>query len=407
MAAGPVVHPPSGRRVTWHVQPPEGREAVAAICRALFEDLDGLTARTDAVVDAAIEEFRSPSRELLEPDRFRVSRRLLLSFLHGVAEDHGPYPDETRYLRQVGERLAQLGFPLQPMIASFHVKCRELWSCLVAEAERLGPPAPLQLLSSGVTIWERLHAATTALADGYGEELSRQEVLKTRSVVHFIDALSRDTERDECRSLAGELGFRPDGCFRSVLLVGPVASVDTARLVVAACQRDGAVAVSAPRGRTAVLVCQGLDRPGLERCLAVVPAGTPVGVGLEGEGLDGARTSLQEAEQVLELAVLRRGACHFEDDWALASGLSQRPSLERILERGVALALARPHLAEAVEVFAASGYSLTRAAVRLHVSQSTVAYRLRRWSAQTGWDPWSPVGLVNALMALELARARR
>lgn len=388
----------------WRARPPAGREAVAAVCRELFDDLDGLTRRTDATVDAEVEEFASLDGRLPEPDRFLISRRLIANFLLGIAEDHNLHEQELRYLRLLGERTAKVGFPLQPMVASFHVKCRELWSCLVAGAEASGGPASLQLLSSGVTIWERLHAATTALAEGYGQEVRRQEALETRTVIHFIDALTAEDASDECRSLAAELGFAPDGRFRSILLVGPIVSLDTARLVVAACQREGAVAVSAPRGRTAVIVCQGIDRSGLERSLARVPPATPIGVGLEGEGLDGARASLQEAEHVLELATLRRTVCHFEDDWVLAGGLSHRTALERVLERGIDLAVTKPHLAQAVRVFAVSGYSLTRTAERLHLSQSTVAYRLKRWQALTGWDPWSPAGLANGLMALELAR---
>jgi hypothetical protein len=384
--------------IVWDVVAPLGREPVAELCEALFGRLDLVTGRVNAAITSEIPEF-APARSAFSAEDLRWSTgRNTASFLKGIAEHRAPSDDEVSFRRLIGRRSAVRGFPLQPLVASFHIAYRELWSLMVEEAARVGGRAPMMLLSGGSTIWQWMHATTTAVADGYNEETARREAFATRTAAHFVETLSDDPSSDECRSLAAELGFAVDEAFRVFALIGDVAPVDTAQALAAALRVRGAVAVSSQRGRTAVVVAQGVES--LDD--AVASTDTPIGIGLERRGLEGARASLLEAERALDVALVRGGVCRFEDDWLPAIGLAFRGSLEQMLSDGVGVAASKPHLAEAVRTFAGSGFSVAEGARTLRVSQNSFRYRLTRWRALTGWDPWTHDGLTRSLMALAM-----
>ena len=125
-------------------------------------------------------------------------------------------------------------------------------------------------------------------------------------------------------------------------------------------------------------------------------------VGAPRIGLRGARASLEDAE--LTLAVAPRGeTAAFEQRWLWATLTGAQGRLSDLLAPGVDVGQAHPHLAEAVQAFSRSGFSVSQAARELGLHANTVGYRLERWHELTGWDPRTFDGLVRSLASLGLA----
>ncbi|HEX9775120.1 MAG TPA: helix-turn-helix domain-containing protein [Actinomycetota bacterium] len=385
----------------WIASPPPGWEPVGEVCRAVFERLPAVTERIIASITTEIAEFAPPESAFTAEDlRWSIGRNTE-GFLLGLAENRAPTEDELSFRRFVGERSAIRGIALQPLIASFHIGYRELWAVLVDEAAAVGGEAPVLLLGGGSRIWERMHSTIDAVAEGFQAELARREALEARATVHFIDALVRDPASEETRSLASEIGFDPAGAFLVLALVGPITSVDVARAIVDRLQSEGGVVASGQRGRIAVVIAQGVPDDALAGALDEHDA-TAIGVGMWGDGLAGARASLSEAERALEVGTVRQAPARFDLDWLSCVALAQRPSVEALLREGIRLAGDRPHLADAVRLFARARFSVAEGARRLGVSQNSFRYRLTRWRALTGWDPWTHDGLTRSLVAMEL-----
>lgn len=391
----------------WNVDVPPGWEPVAGICRAVFRDLPHVTNRINAAITQEIPEFAPAESVFTARDLAWTTSRNTASFLRGIAENRGPTADEMAFRRMIGQRSALRGFPFQPLIASFHIAYRELWSMMVEHAAAIGGRAPMMLLGEGSTIWRWMHATTSSIGEGYNQETARREAFATRAAAHLIDAIAQDPASDECASLAIELGFRPQARFRMLALVGPIASVDTAESIASAIRRRGGVTVSAQRGRNAVILTQGAALDLIDESLPRRDDPAPIGVGLERHGLQGASASLIEAERALALAVLRGGVCRFEDDWLPAIALAHRDSIEPMFESGIQTATFKPHLADAITAFARSGYSVAEGARSLRLSQNSFRYRLTRWRSLTGWDPWTHDGLTRSLIALEFSPRTR
>jgi hypothetical protein len=375
---------------------------VATVCSLVFADLALVVERINDAVTSEVADFKQPGSVFTRDDMRWSTGRNVAGFLRSLADHRPPTDPEQSVRRRVGEMSAQRGVGLQPLIASFHIAYRELWSTLVERAKEVGGDAPLVLLGGGATIWERMHASISELTEGYNAELARRETLEMRTTSALLDAITDDASSDDARTFAVELGFRPDEAFRALTVLGPVASVDTARILVASITRQGGVAASTQRGRAAAVLVQRTDDAALEHALAEIAAETPVGIGNIAEGLEGARSSLVEAEQALQLASLRGGPSRFADDWILTLTLAHRGSVERLLRDGIRTGVSHPHLAEAVRVFAEADLSIAEGARRMRLSQNSFRYRLNRWQQLTSWDPRTFDGLARSVTALAL-----
>lgn len=396
-----------GSRMTsddsWDVVPPTGWEPVAEICRGMFADRDEVTDRLIAEITRQVGSLAEIGNPDVEAGIAWATGGGVTTFLRGVARCTPPDEEALEFQRLVGQLGAMEGLPLRPLITAYHVGFRELWSIL-AERAADGPAASL-LLERGSIVWERLVAITDALADGYQQEMGRREALETSTTARLIEALEGDAGPDAAIDPARDLGLEPFGTFQVVVLGDTVAVLDVARGVVARIQSAGSSASSTQRGGTAVVVAQGVEPGPLDAALDVLPTNTAVGVGRPGRGLEGARQSLVEADLAFRVGTARKAACRFEDDWLLATLLSQRGALEGLLEPGIAIATSEEHLADALRAFARSGFSVAEAARALILSPNALRYRLKRWQELTGWDPWSFDGLARSLSALGLAEA--
>lgn len=384
----------------WDLIVPDGWEPVADVCRAMFDERDAITEHINDQIRHEIAEFEERSSVISRSDIAWSTGGGVVNFLRGVAECQPAREENLEFQRLVGRRSAMRGLPLQPLIAAYEVGFRELWSILAHRSS--GGPAATLLLERGSIVWQRLVETTTAVAEGYKQEVARREAFESTATAHFLEALGQDPGSDEAASLARELGFDPDGTFQVVALGGPIAVSDIARSLAAAVQERGAHASSTQRGRTAVVIMQQVDEALLDAALDAIPPTTAVAVGGTSAGLSGARLSFVEAERALELAVARKDICRFDDEWLLASLMAHRASVERVLSPGLSAA-AKQHLADALRAFARSGFSVAESARLLAVSPNSLRYRLTRWRALTGWDPWTFDGLSRSLLALDVA----
>lgn len=387
----------------WDVEVPPGWEPVAAVCRALFADREAITEHINDRIRLEIEDFREGVSVISRSDISWSTGGGVANFLRGVAECMPAREENLEFQRLVGRRSAIRGLPLEPLIAAYQVGFRELWSMLAERAG--GGPASALLLERGSIVWQRLLETTAALAEGYKQETARREAFESTATAHLLESLDQDPYAEEAHALARELGFEPDGSFQVVALGGPIEVSDVARSLATAIQAAGAAASSTQRGRTAVVILQGADGPVLDAALSQIAPTTAVAVGGPGAGLGGARLSFLEAERALELAVARKNVCRFDDEWLLATLMSHRASVERILAPGLAIAASKRHLAEALLAFSASRFSVAESARTLGVSPNSLRYRLTRWRDLTGWDPWTFDGLTRSLLSLGLTDA--
>lgn len=219
----------------------------------------------------------------------------------------------------------------------------------------------------------------------------------------FVELIDTDPSSDECAPSARALGFDPNGTFTAIVFECATAPDDAATALASLLDARGATACAAHYGDRCVLVVQGIGAGELDAAVTSILSPAATGIGLECARLGGARSSLIQAQQALELAMHRGGISRFEQDWLAAIIVAQRSAVEPLFARGVDLALASPHLADAVRVYAESEFSIAEGARRLRISQTSLRYRLTRWQKLTGWNPWSTDGMSRSLMALELA----
>lgn len=385
----------------WSAKPPPAWEPVAEVCRDMFRRLPEITARLNGAITKELPDFRVGASVVSRDDLDWATSRHVARYLHALAERRAPDERDLVVPRLVGRRSAIRGLPLQPLIASFHIGHRELWSALVETAERLGGDAPSLLLVGGTTVWQRMLATTTVATEGYQGEIAQREAQDAQATARFVEALEKEPCSEHALRAMRDLGFDPETSFR-VVAVSHVAGSTGVSVLVPALLARGGTATHADRGNACVIVTQRVEGRALEEALASLPAGTPAGVGMEAEGPAGVYSSLLQAERALELAVLRRRTCRFDEDWFGVTVLSQGELARKVLARGIEVATSHPHLAAAVRTFAHADFSVAESARRLLVSHNSLRYRLNRWRALTGWDPWSYDGLSRSMTALEL-----
>lgn len=380
----------------WRPSPPAQWEPVAAVCRAVRENLDALT---DRIVRAIGREVSSHPARPPAPAQIRADVYDNLDMiLFGIAERREPYPQELEVRCELGRRDAAEGLPLQSVMGSYHVGFREHWAALVAEAQRQGGPAPGMILVASANLWDWTYAVMNAVAGEYERVVAEREAAEALTHAHFIDLLVRDPYADECRSQAVRLGFDPEGMFLAFAFPAGVGGVLSSGLRAAA-SANAAASAHATRGRTTLILVQDAA---LDAILAHTD-GLAVGIGLERAALSGARLSITDAERASDLAAARGAVVSFGDAWLPATVLAMRSTLEPILTPGIETAAAHRHLADAVRAFAAADFSLAEASRRLLLSQTSLRHRLTRWRHLTGWDPWTWDGITRSLLALELS----
>lgn len=378
---------------------PSGWEPVAEVVARVAEGVDELTSRIVAGIQREIDAYRAglvPPEELARS----VTSNLRVT-LRGLAERRGPTPEEIAARRPLGGRRAVQGIGVDALIQAYHIGFRELWAALVAAVPREDPAIATQLLTAATTVWQWTHEATAAIAAQHAETIHTAEARALGARQRFLELLLiGDPARPEAEVLGRSLGFDPGASFRATVLRSETGDLDAVLLQRRLEASPGHHAVVV-RGASAVVLSQETDAAVVAEAARQVVPGATIACGAVRPGLTGARTSLEDAERTLPVTPAAATA-RFEDVWLWATLGAASERLDPLLATGRGVAAEHPHLAEAVEAFAAARFSVSEAARRLGLHANTVAYRLDRWAELTGWDPRSFPGLSHSLAALHV-----
>lgn len=216
--------------------------------------------------------------------------------------------------------------------------------------------------------------------------------------------MSGDPESDELKELARSLGFDPEDEFRAICIRSNGSLSEDVERIQSELSAD---IVSKPiaRGHDLVLICQARnDRVDEGRLVTTALPEARIGVGLRRAALGGARLSIGDAERALAATTSSKPAASFEADWVPAMFIAAKDRLHPILDVGVQAAADHPEFAEAVQVLATSGFSVSEVARRLFIHPNTAMYRIKRWEELTEWDPRTFEGMLSSIAAITAAR---
>jgi DNA-binding PucR family transcriptional regulator len=388
----------AGAASTWgHLDVPAGWEPVAQIAHEVHDNLSPLVERITDAIEQEVDAYRY---ELVPRADLRGSvRRNIEALLVGLAERRPPTAEQVAVRRELGTRRAIQGLPIDALIKAYHVGYREVWASLVEALPPNDDEATTKLLTGATTVWQWVHEVTDALAAAHAATTRSLEAREVGARQRFAELLvAGDLGGKEARRLATSLGLIPTGTFTVLVVQGATDELDAVEVQHRLDEVGGQHAV-AVRANLVIVVSQDGDVEVVaETCREVFRTGA-IAVGATREGLDGARASLEDAEQAL--VVTDEGqVVAFEDVWLWATLLSSADRLEPLLAGGHEVAHDHPHLAEAVRAFAEGGFSVSEAARRLGLHANTVSYRLDRWQELTGWNPRTFAGLSRSVAAL-------
>jgi hypothetical protein len=395
------LQPPTGD--PWgQVTVPAGWEPIAEIARRVSEGLGVLAERTTTDIIREIPAYAA-GRVPREDVTLSVIRNLEMMLI-GIAESRGPTPDEIAVRRELGARRAAQGHPIDALIQAYHVGYRELWQELVRAVPEGDTRTADLLLQAATTVWQWVHQLTNAIAEAHAETLHSREAHAIGARQRFLElVVAGDLASDEVLQLAASVGFDHTGRFQAVVARPHAFEGDEPReLQRALDETAGGAHAVVQRGPAIIALLQAADLGAALTAFAGVLDRAPVGVGLERDGLVGARTSLGDADRAVALA--DDGPVSFDGTWLWATLLRASPRLEVLLAPGVTVAAEHPHLAATVEAFAEAGFSVSQTARDLDLHANTVAYRLDRWKELSGWDPRTYDGLSRSLGAILLER---
>ena len=377
---------------------PIGWEPVARACRVFSDELPGFCHRVAVEIAVSVDDFRAP--KVMTPLIARAIQRLVQPALLGMAENRGPLPHEVEIGWIGGTIHARTGGSPDAMPRAFQIAFR----AFLEELSSIVDPQGRELLFESVsTLWMWLHEMSDAAARGFRDESAALAAVDADARERFFAALQRgDASTETVRQFARSIGFDVSGSFRALWLR---ATVDAAVLRSAVTRIPGVTQLLV-HGSDVLIIGQDVAVDQLENALVATAPSSPLGIGVEREGLEGARISLIEAEWSMELSEVSGNVARFERDWLLATLLSRRENLTLLLEKGVEVSRDHAHVANAVSAFAENGFSQSRAARALHLQPNSLAYRLRRWRDLTGEDAYTPGGVIYAMLSMLCSRER-
>ena len=376
---------------------PAGWEPVAALCRQITEDPDGLVDRIISAIRAELPAYRETT-PISDPDlRASVVTSLGLTLV-GIAERRSPRAEELRARGDLGARRADQRLPVDSLLQAFLIGYRLLWDELVARSQEQDARARDLLLSAAATVWLWVRELTEAVGTGYQDQVRRAEPQTLNRQRRVLDELRNgDLSSDRPADLARQAGFDPRGAFRAAC--APIPDGLQPDLHSHQTGTKG-IQLLVEIDHTLWILGQGITANDALSAVHAILGDVPVGIGMQRVGLPGARTSLGDAERALAVSQLRGEPASYEASWLAATLLPAKDRLHELLGPGYAAIERHPDLAATVTAFAESGLSQSAAARRLGIHTNTAGYRLTRWSEITGWDPRSGEGLMLSLAVL-------
>ncbi|WP_316575081.1 PucR family transcriptional regulator [Nocardia canadensis] len=374
------------------------REAAQALCEAVAcrieNDRPDLTGRIRA-------ELPSYAR-IADAEHRRTVHELARRVLTSLATGAGPVAEHLQYTRRAAMRRAQLGVSAYEVLRSFQIVSRGLWCALQGAPE--ATESLLIELVDPLAGWTE--AMTSTVIDAFVDESptthAREAAIRRQFFADLGDAGCSERTAETARTLA----FDVSGDFQAICASRSLWPEPEVERLQRATRRLTGVVHCGVRGTALTILTQDSDiSAALRAAQAISGEHVRYGVGLARSGLTGAHSSCIDAERALHIAEMwRRPSSYFADCWLEASLVDGHDKLAPLFDGVQRTATAHPDLADAVLTFADCGFSLARAAQRLHVHPNSVSYRLSRWHALTGVDPRTFAGLVRSAVGCRMAR---
>ncbi|MEU0792148.1 helix-turn-helix domain-containing protein [Amycolatopsis sp. NPDC005961] len=380
-----------------------------------------LVARVLARIQAEVADYRRLPVEELAGDIARITQQTVRAFARCLREDRDLNAAELRQIGASAVRRAEEGFPLEAVLAAYHVGTREIFAVGSADA---GSADVADLLEVADRTLAFVGTVTGAVTRGYLEELrtkigqehtARRTLLSVLADGGPVDAVARSAGialPARYLVLSVELGPHADEATPGI--DADIAIRRKLRRFLAAFEHscgDGVLASLDGPGGLVLLPLAG-------RLSAVREWGSLLGTAGRAAGVDVlAAADTAAPSEVREVAgrtgevldVLRwfgRPPGLYRLDDVLVEYQLTRPGEARDRLAAVLAPLdAHPELVETLSTYLELDTNRRRTAARLHVHPNTVDYRLRRVRDLTDIDPLHPAGLPRIIAALAARRA--
>lgn len=380
-----------------NLQVPNGWGPIAELCLRQREQLHDRVRSALGAIRAAVPAY---SGSPVPPEDLAASIECNLeALLLGVAERRPPTPGEIEQRSMLGRRRANQDVPIDALLQAYHVGYRDLWRRFLLDADA---ESAAMLPEVATTLWEWTHRVTDGIGKAHAEA-TRQLAARTAGARHrFLELLlGGGHHSDEAGTLSRSLGFDPDGSFQGTVVCEFAPEGTLIPRLRADLGRFGGVHQAIPHGPRLVVVSQAHDQDAIEAALTDRFPASVIGVGLARTGLPGAHLSVGDAELAADAADAA-GVHTFAETWPWAVLARERERLEPLLATARDVAAEQESFATTVELFGASGFSITATARKLHIHPNTVSYRLDRWQELTGWNPRHFAGLLHSMAALNV-----
>lgn len=377
----------------------EAQQQITAVCDRVAEQVPRLASEVTELIRGRIPEYDAVPRAE-QRDWIDEQMRGLLS---GLGHFRPPGAEDLRRARELGRARAESGLRIELLLSAYHFTYQEIWNAVLQGAAATDPQLTGSLIHLVNPMWTWVQLMTNNASDAYAEALRRSQAAQANLRYRLLRALAGpEPDLEQAATLAAALGYAADGSFQALCTPAehwpdPQLDVLGRRLAML----PGHIEVIA-QGAAVTILAQRADPALILETLHRTAADAPVGIGLTRDGLLGAAASIIDAEQALDRSGPAQPTRFFAEDWLAASLFRQKARLAPLFADAAAIARTDPHLAEAVQAFAANGLSITAAAKALNLHPNSVAYRLDRWHQRTGWNPRSGDGLIASLTALDL-----
>lgn len=314
--------------------------------------------------------------------------------IRALLERRLPDRDDLRRARELGRRRAAQGLPVQSVIGAFHVGNQELWQLLRERVrdDRLLTDVP-------EVMWKTVHQMTSALAAAHAEASRAMHARQITMRYRLFELLLDGSADEEAAEVAIGLGLGLEDQFLAACATSGPSSAYGLDALQRRLDRGRGTAYVGRVGRLVMVLGQATTAQDMIDALQAHAGADAVGIGLARAGLPGAVATLRDARWALAAAEPKGGVRFFERDWLQACLLAEQDRLRPLVERSMPTARANAHLTATVTAFVDADFSISATAQHLDLHANTVAYRLERWKALTGWDVRTFDGLLLSLLA--------
>ncbi len=383
-----------------------------------------VTQRLLADVDAIAKRMTRQIAELggLPPEFRRVGylrtvlaacRDALRTLVRLLEDGHGLRPGDLDHLGLMGARQAELGVPLELLLAAYRHAAKVVWREVIGEATRLHDLPPAMVIAVTENVLEYLDAISGAVGAAYLETRERIVRERDRNRDRVLARLLAGDDSMELRHLAAVSDLELSPPYRVVAYSIPGADLEMSELD-DVWRRAGALTAAEPphtwivllpaRTDIAVICREALRRAG--------PAGAEMrfGVGPVALGLGDLAASAMRARRALDIGwrIEPERRVHDDADLGVFAALDSDPEALAVFASRVLGPLAesaQPRHAELRHTLEALllSHNISEAAATLGLHRHTIVYRIRRLK-ELGVDPDAPGERPRLWLALQALR---